>query len=319
MAEFEFDVDASIAAGWNRFAAHLADLLRALPPGGMFELPVPGPGSSVTAPAPTDGPCIRFTHRDSGTVHAEVTDEANGDTTAFLGESRLAHLAERGWVAGHGVASVTITGGRELEAAHLVAGTLERVFGVPHPVFLHDAVESLPTRRDERGAPSDIHDEGDASGGHVDFRPQTISCPDEATRAVRTALAQVYRREVPSDENDVFAVPAGCLLLFVRAHRSLPLIVFRSPLVSSIADPVAAAAEVATLNRESLWCRYVFDGETIYAESELVDRVFLPVNFKIQLAEVTAELVDVHTDLVRRVAGRRWRELHNDDDHPPAT
>ena len=315
MAEFEFDVDASITAGWDRFAAHLAELVRALPPGGTFELPVPGP--PLTDSAPPDSPCIRFTRRDARGVHAEVTDAASENSPVDLGPQRLEHLRSLGWGTGSHDPHVTVTDGRELEAAHLVSGTLERVFGIPHPVFLHDAVDPAPTGRaptvTDSPAPAERPD------GHEDFRPQAISCPDEATRAIGTALAQVYRRDVPADENDVYAVPAGCLLLFIRAHRSLPLIVFRSPLVSSIADPDSAAAEVATLNRDSLWCRYVFDGRTIYAESELVDRVFLPINFKIQLAEVASELVDVHTDLVRRVAGRRWRELRSDDDHPPAT
>lgn len=303
MPEFEFDVDASIAAGWNRFAVHLADLLRDLAAGGTFDLAVPVLG----APSART-PCIRFTRPASDVVHAEVSDGALDDPPVQLSDDQHAQLAALGWVrrtpSPASGAYYTAPDGRVLELAHLVAGTMERVFGVPHPVFLHDVPDPGTEHTPAPGA-----DPGSALAEDADFRPLPISCPDEATRAIGTALAEVYARAVPADENDVFTVPAGCVLLFVRAHRSLPLIVFRSPLVAAVADVDAAETEIAVLNRDSLWCRYVFDGETVYAESEHVDRVFVPVNFKIQLTEVTAELDDVYEDLARRVGGKRWHDL----------
>ncbi|MFD2393831.1 hypothetical protein ACFSSF_08430 [Dietzia aerolata] len=129
-----------------------------------------------------------------------------------------------------------------------------------------------------------------------------------------TALSEVYNDRVEVDDHDVFTVPTACVVVFVRAHRSMPLIVFRSPLVPVVEDAAAAETEVAILNRDSLWCRYVFDGKAIVAESEFVDRVFVPVNFKIKLAEIVAELDDVYPDLARRVASSQWRDLHSADD-----
>ena len=350
MPEFEFDVDASIAAGWDRFAARLATLLRDLVPGATFDLAVP----VLDAPS-SSAPFLRFTGVDPGLVHAEVSGGGSGDSPTPLSGVQLGQLAALGWRAGadpgpgsDSPASATpppatppsatpppatpppatpppatvvpaarssVTPGPQVtwppdrapELAQLVARTMERVFGVPHPVFLQDVVDS-----DALAAP------GGSTGAvpdDADFRPRTITDPDEATRAVGDALAEVFRRRVDADEHGVFTVPAGCVLLFVRAHRSLPLIVFRSPLVASVEDVAAAETEVAILNRDSLWCRYVFDGRTISAESEFVDRVFVPVNFKIQLAELSAELDDVYADLARRVAGRRWRDLRAADDH----
>ena len=148
----------------------------------------------------------------------------------------------------------------------------------------------------------------------LDFLPITITDPDQATQAMALALSEVYDGRVEADEHDVFTVPAGCVVVFVRAHRSMPLIVFRSPLVPAVEDAAAAETEVAILNRDSLWCRYIFDGKAVYAESEFVDRVFVPVNFKIQLAEISAELDDVYPDLARRVAAKQWRDLHSADD-----
>lgn len=315
MHEFEFDVDASIAAGWDRFADQLAGLLRALAPGGTFDLTVPVLGQPTA-----QTPYLRFKCHEAGLIHAEVSGVGSGEVLVPLRPDQLDQLTDLGWTPAQGLdrpagtTSVTVssTTAQARETAHLVAGTMERVFGIPHPVFLNDVTgpqhpdASCATSADTGSEPEDM-----------DFRPHPISCPDEATLAVGTALAQVFDREVPADENDVFTVPAGSVLLFIRAHRSLPLIVFRSPLISSVEDVGAAETEVAILNRDSLWCRYVFDGESVYAESEFVDRVFLPVNFKIQLAEVSAELDDIYEDLARRVSGKRWRDLRAVDDHHP--
>lgn len=313
MPQHEFDVDASIAAGWDRFATHLAGLLRDLAPGGTFDIAVPVLGSPSS-----QTPYVRFTATETGRILAEVSGGDGPEESCRLRPDQLGQLARLGWngaSGAHGVGPsasapgphVTVTPEGALDAAHLVAGTLERVFGIPHPVFLHDATG--PTRP----APAEP---GDAPPEDPDFASVAIGSPDEATRAVGTALAEVYEREVPADEHDVFAVPAGSALLFVRAHRSLPLVVFRSPLVTAVGDATAAETEVAILNRDSLWCRYVFDGETIYAESELVDRVFVPVNFKIQLSEVAAELDDVDEDLARRVGGKRWLDLRAAEERP---
>ena len=327
MPAFEFDVDASIAAGWDRFASRLADLLRDLIPGATFDLAVPVLG----APSPLT-PFIRFTAVGQRRLEAEVSGGGSDDAPAPLRPEQLAQLAALGWRAADAEAAAMPTPGpqvalptdRATELAHLVAGTLEQVFGIRHPVFLHDVVGV-----DEPDAPATalgpdpattatVHPGGPTapagSGDEDDFRPQPITDPDQATRAVGAALAEVYRRRMHPDEHDVFTVPAGCVLLFVRAHRSLPLIVFRSPLVTGVQDAAAAETEVAILNRDSLWCRYVFDGSTITAESEFVDRVFVPVNFKIHLAEITAELDDVYPDLARRVAGGHSRDLRASDD-----
>ncbi|MFN3338760.1 MAG: TY-Chap domain-containing protein [Dietzia sp.] len=309
MPDFEFDVDASIAAGWDRFAARLAELLRDLVPGATFDLAVPVLGSPSTRT-----PYVRFTAIGADRIHAEVSGGGSEDSPEPLGPVRLEQLVALGWGLGPPTgavtpgANVTFPVDRASEAAHLVAGTMERVFGIPHPVFLHDVSDPEDAARVATGeqVPAD-----------ADFRSQPIATPDEATRALESALSEVYERRVTPDEHDVFTVPAGCVLLFVRAHRSLPLVVFRSPLVSSVEDPAAAETEVAILNRDSLWCRYVFDGTTISAEAEFVDRVFVPVNFKIQLAEISAELDDVYSDLAHRVAGRRWRDLRAADDHGP--
>lgn len=326
MPAFEFDVDASIAAGWDRFASHLADLLRDLIPGATFDLAVPVLG----APS-AHTPYIRFTAVNAGQVDAEVSGGGSEDAPTPLRPGQLAQLAALGWraadVEGHPDPRpgprVCLPTDRARELAHLVAGTLEQVFGIRHPVFLHDVTDTGGEDFAEAGPDESGGSHGSAAdaGGPAtdadDFRPQPITDPDQATRAVGAALAEVYRRRFRADEHDVFTVPAGCVLLFVRAHRSLPLIVFRSPLVSAVEDVAAAETEVAILNRDSLWCRYVFDGKAITAESEFVDRVFVPVNFKIQLAEVSAELDDIYPDLARRVAGKHWRDLRAVDDPDP--
>lgn len=332
MPESEFDVDASITAGWEHFADRLAGLLRALVPGATFDVSVPVLG----APS-THMPYVRFTADQPGHVYAEVSGGGTEDAPTPLRHAQVDQLTALGWRAGASASETRSTSEsaaavdravrpeiglpveRATELAHLVAGTMERVFGIPHPVFLHDVTDHDAAGEDTAGQDTTASAEPTANDGALDadFRPQPITDPDQATRAVGAALAEVYRGRVQADEHDVFTVPAGCVLLFVRAHRSLPLIVFRSPLVSGVEDAAAAETEVAILNRDSLWCRYVFDGETISAESEFVDRVFVPVNFKIQLAEIATELDDVYEDLARRVAGRRWRDLRAADDPGP--
>lgn len=339
MPDFEFDVDASIAAGWERFAARLAGFLRDLVPGATFDLTVPVLGTRAGCP-----PFIRFTAAeadsaippgappggssdppgamaDIGAIEAEVSGGGTEDDPAPLRAGQLEQLAGLGWTLPDHVTAgarprLRLPSYEAPHLAHLVAGTMERVFGIPHPVFLHDVIDGAEAGGADARGPAASHSSGPLPpvADDVDFRPLTITDPDLATRAMAVAMSEVYNGRVEADEHDVFTVPAGCVVLFVRAHRSMPLIVFRSPLISAVEDAAAAETEVAILNRDSLWCRYVFDGTTIFAESEFVDRVFVPVNFKIQLAEISAELVDVYPDLARRVAGKHWRDLHSTDD-----
>lgn len=303
MGEHEFDVDASILAGWARFSAHLAGLVRELTPGDTFDLAIP-----VAGRVDAGSPAVRFTGIPGPGVVVEIAGDSTIGPGRRLGEARREQLRVLGWADPDHGGDLTLHGTPE-DADRLgsvVGRTLETVFGVPHPAFLSDAGGTGAAAGDP---PPDRTQADDP-----DFVPFVISTPDEATRAVGTALAEVYARDMPADEHDVFAVPAGSALLFVRAHRSLPLVVFRCPLVSAVTDAGAAEREVAILNRDSLWCRYVFDGETIYAESELVDRVFVPVNFKIRLTEVATEIDDVDDDLARRVDGKRWLDLRGADE-----
>lgn len=371
MPEFEFDVDASIAAGWDRFASRLAGFLRDLVPGATFDLEVPVHGAPAgrtpsirfTAGDPlaansddrllADSPASSVAADETMIIEAEVSAGGTGDGPPPLFPGQLAQLESLGWAlaglpADKARPFLRLPAHEASHLAHLVAGTVERVFGIPHPVFLHDVINGassvagpapdgagspaapglpdpagagssgIPAAAGVAGAPSPGPEPGAdplaARAGDADFRPLTITDPDQATRAVAAALAEIYDGRVEADENDVFTVPAGCVVLFVRVHRSLPLIVFRSPLIPAVEDAAAAETEVAILNRDSLWCRYVFDGKTVFAESEFVDRVFVPVNFKIQLAEITAELADVYPDLARRVAGSNRRDLHSADE-----
>lgn len=355
MSEFEFDVDASIAAGWERFASRLAGFVRDLVPGATFDLTVPVPGVRHDST-----PYIRFTAIDPhtgdagdsgsmedgvpgtveasvpGSVVAVVSGGGDDDEPAPLRPHQYDMLAGLGWevppvdpyARGPRLPRMRVPLHETSHLAHLVAGTIEQVFGIPHPVFLHDVADTpsgaplAETTRAEPAASTTSARTAPVTPGHpatpasdpADFRSEPISDPDQATRAVRQALDEVYGDHVESDDQDLFTVPAGCVVLLIRAHRSMPLIVFRSPLVSMVEDAAAAETEVAILNRDSLWCRYVFDGKSIYAESELVDRVFVPVNFKIQLAEISAELDDVYPDLARRVSPGQWRDLHSADD-----
>ena len=346
MPEFEFDVDASIAAGWERFAARLAGFLRDLVPGATFDLTIPVPGTragytpfirftavragvgSTSATPPGGTPATPSAMAGTGSIEAEVSGGGSEDDPASLRAGQLDQLAGLGWT----LPDAHIEDGDEATAprprlclpadeathlAHLAAGTIERVFGIPHPVFLHDVIDGDPQPGSDGPGPTEtsaVEPDPALAADDVDFRPITITDPDQATRAVAAALSEIYNGRVEADEHDVFTVPAGCVVVFVRAHRSMPLIVFRSPLVPTVEDAGAAETEVAILNRDSLWCRYVFDGKSVYAESEFVDRVFVPVNFKIHFTEISAELDDVYPDLARRVAAKQWRDLHSADD-----
>ncbi|HJC61169.1 MAG TPA: hypothetical protein H9755_12700 [Candidatus Dietzia intestinigallinarum] len=347
MPDFEFDVDASIAAGWERFAARLAGFLRDLVPGATFDLAVPSPGTragitpyirftaeragggSTPAVAPGGASATPGATAGTGSIEAEISGGGREDDPVSLRAGQLDQLAGLGWTLPDPHIEddddpttaprprLSLPTYEATRLARLVAATIERVFGIPHPVFLHDVIDDgRPAGADGPAATerSPAVPEAAPVADDVDFRPIMITDPDQATRAVAAALSEIYHCRVEADEHDVFTVPAGCVVVFVRVHRSMPLIVFRSPLVPAVEDAGAAETEVAILNRDSLWCRYVFDGTSVYAESELVDRVFVPVNFKIHFTEISAELDDVYPDLARRVAAKQWRDLHSADD-----
>src|SRR5690625_3126836 len=263
MADSEFDVDASIAAGWDRFAARLADLLRTLQPGTTFDLTVPVLGTS-----PGHTPYFRFTSTGTGQIEATVSGGGTEDSPTPLRPAQLEQLGGLGWAAPASPGAggflpgprVVMPDDRTSDLAHLISGTMEQVFAIPHPVFLHDVVDCEDPESTSSTSDGPVPDD-------ADFRPQPITDPDQATLALEATLSELYRRRVRADQHGVVTLPAGHVLLFVRAHRSLPLIVLRSPLVSRVEDASAAETEVAILNRDSLWCRYVVDGETITADA----------------------------------------------------
>ena len=304
MPDFEFDVDASIAAGWERFAARLAGFCATSSPARpstspSSQVPVPGSRTSGSPRARWRLPGRRSRRRLGHTRchgghrfdQAEISGGGREDDPRLAqgGSSSISSPVWDGRCRTR-TSRTTTTHDRPrprlslptyeaTRLARLVAATIERVFGIPHPVFLHDVIDDgRPAGADGPAATerSPAVPEAAPVADDVDFRPIMITDPDQATRAVAAALSEIYHCRVEADEHDVFTVPAGCVVVFVRAHRSMPLIVFRSPLVPTVED--AGAAETSgdpqpgltvvpvCLRRKVRLCRV-----------EFADRVSVPV------------------------------------------
>src|SRR5699024_988468 len=116
MPEFEFDVDASIAAGWERFAGHLAGLLRALEPGVSFDMTVPALGTS-----PPESPYLRFTRPAAGRLYADVFGGGDAASPVPLSGEYLDRLDSLGWTARASTAHVTMSADHARTIARLVS------------------------------------------------------------------------------------------------------------------------------------------------------------------------------------------------------
>jgi len=195
--------------------------------------------------------------------------------------------------------------------AVMTVRALRDVFGVVHPVFL--SADNLA--QDDEAAPDH---------GMPSSQPSPVSDPDEpiavfpGDRAhlrslVDEALTPFFGHAPEHDEDGDIPVSSGSAVVFVMVPEGVPAIQLFAPLLCDVTDPDRAAFEVAVLNRDLSFIKFVATGDHVTACLYVPAWPFAPEHLRMMLAVMVEKVGEIGDDLVARVGGRRAIEPASED------
>ena len=322
LSEFAgFDLDRSTARAWSKFQARLADHVVDMDQNDLLLVEAE---SSVDDGDEGAAPYVQFCAWGEDLVRCEVSSNEFLADEHLLDSVGVETLRGLGWSApsagrddedpGEGSANFYIDLERS-EAdrlAVMAVRALRDVFGVAHPVFL--STDNLA--EDDEPAPS-LGVPASQSSAELD--------PDEATAVVARdrehlqelvdeALIPFFGYVPDHDEDDDIPVVAGSVLIFVRVLKSYPAIQMFSELVCQVTDLERAAFEVAVLNRDVQFIKFVLIEDRVLAQLFLPAWPFAPKHVRAMLALMAETVDEVDDDLAVRVGGRRTLDVADEED-----
>lgn len=312
MGDAGFDIDAGTSQAWREFTARLGDFLA-----GMQESDVLQVGTLHEADA-DDGvaPHVWFLNWGEGRLRGEVCSNANlapkfwldaEDESTLLALGWWAPEPDREWASDNWY-HLTRGGGAD-ELAVMAVGALREVYGVEHPALLvvaghgSDDVPDLgiPVARQEDDVEPD--------------EPLAVMAesPEELQEAVDLALRKMFRFQLEKDEDGDIPVLCQKAVLFVRVREDEPTIELFSNLVDGITDHEAAVREVAILNRDTQFFKFVLRDDRVLARCQLPALPFAPKQLRTLVTLMADMLDDTVDDLAERTGGQRWFALDEEE------
>ena len=313
MGDAAFDIDGSTARAWRQFTARLGDFLAdmqecdVLLVGTLHEL---DEGAGAT-------PYVQVLNWGGDRLRGEVCGNAYLAPQFWLDAEDESALLDLGWSAPEADRETTtenwfhLTDGGVDELAVMAVGALREVYGVEHPALLvvsghgsDDAPDlGIPVAQMEAGA-EDAHDET------VLVIPDS---PDELQEAVDAAMAILFERELEKDEDGDIPVVCGTAVLYVRVREEEPTIDLFSTLVDDITDHDAAVREVAILNRDTPFFKFVLVDDRVVARYQLPALPFAPWHLRNLVSKMVEMLEGCVDDLAGRTGGRRWLHVNSEE------
>jgi hypothetical protein len=271
-----------------------------------------GPGEvlKVAAEAAVDepesgcAPYIQFCRGEGDSVLGEVSGNRYLHASHRLDKEARRRLAEIGWSRPrpkHGLFNfgAEVDQSRADQLAVMAVTALQEVFAVMHPAFLVGDVQ--------------IGEDPDLPHAN------TVVPPDEPLATAsdgRKHLDQLVDQallplpgQVPDrdDDGDVRVV-SGTPVVFVRTGPHAPVITIWAEVAVEVGDLDRAKFEVAVLNRERPFAKFVLFDDRIVAQVHLPAAPFAPEHLRQMLAMMCALADEVDDDLAVRVRGRRFLE-----------
>jgi len=295
------DLDQVTAKAWRCFRRELADRIANIEPGDVLRVAVE---AAVDEPESGCAPYIQFCRGAGDSVLGEVSGNRYLHAAHRLDKDARRRLAEIGWSRPkpkHGLFNF----GAEVDQSHadqlavMAVTALQEVFAVMHPAFLVGDVQ--------------IGEDPDLPHAN------TVEPPDEPlaiTSAGRKHLDQLVDQallpmlgQVPDrDDDGDIPVVTGTAVVFVRTGPHVPVITLWAEVAVEIGDLDRAKFEVAVLNREQPFAKFVLLDDRIVAQVHLPAAPFAPQHLR-QMLAMMCELVDeVDDDLAVRVKGHRFLE-----------
>jgi len=295
------DLDQVTAKAWRCFRRELADRIANMEPGDVLKVAV-----EAAADEPESGcaPYIQFCRGQGDSVLGEVSGNRYLPAAHHLDKDARRRLTEIGWSRPKPKHDL-FNFGTEVDQSHadqlavMAVNALQEVFAVMHPAFLVGDVQigedpDLPHANtvEPPDEPLAITSDGRK---HLD---QLVD------QALLPMLGQVPNRD---DDGDI-PVVSGTAVVFVRTGPHVPVITLWAEVAVEIGDLDRAKFEVAVLNREQPFAKFVVLDDRIVAQVHLPAAPFAPQHLR-QMLAMMCELADeVDDDLAVRVRGRRFLE-----------
>lgn len=324
MGEFaEFDLDRSLARAWSRFQARLADHLAGMEDDDQLLVEAE---SSVEDDDAGAAPYVQFIAWGEDMLRAEVSsdhylasehllEEAGQEALTGLGFEAPTHAPEE--PDGSGSANFFIDEHRTEADRLAVMGVraLRDVFGVTHPAFL-----SADNLAEDAQEPADLGVRTpQAATEPLEGEPVAVypQGRDELQSLVDDVLTPLLGHPPEKDDDGDIPIVTGTSLVFVRVVPDAPVVELFSCLVSGVDDRKRAAFEVAVLNRDVQFLKFVLAGDSIIASLHLPAWPFAPEHLRAMLILMSTTVDRLDDDLAVRLDGRRAYEPDDEDSTEP--
>jgi hypothetical protein len=313
LSEFAgFDLDRSTERAWSRFQAKLADHLADMRDDDVLIV------SAESAVDDEDGgsaPYVQFVAWGETLLRSEVSSNEYLADAVRLDASGSHMIAGLGWHEpttdkddedpGEGSANFFLDVERSNadRLAVMTTRALRDVFGVAHPAFL-TAGGLDEAAEPELGIPSG------PGPSEVDVEQPAVfpRDRDHLAELVDRALTPFFGNAPLHDEDDDIPVVNGSALVFVRVADQIPAIQLFCCVVHGVTDADSAAFEVAVLNRDQAFLKFVLVEDRVMAHLWLPAYPFAPEHLRAMLAIMSQTVDAVDDDLARRVGGHRTFE-----------
>jgi hypothetical protein len=297
------DVDREIEHAWARFERRLTRRLRRLPDGRHLVLQTPREEGDDGA-----RPYVQVLSFDDGSARrCEVSSDDLLVPQARLGAAAEELYASLGFSPPSGEpADDAPNWWLHADAADCaqVASTAVRVlregFGVVHPLLL-EGMPPAPPGAD--GQPSQPGHEDDLEPVDPDTA-YPVSNEHELVALVDRTFATLTSDDVVRDEDGDWPVRLQGRTAWVRVLPGQPTIRLFAVLVHDIRWNRVAAREVAILNRDATFLRYVLEGDLLIAELDVDAGPFVPRHLMDAIARFHRATGPTVTDFALRTGGR---------------
>ena len=308
------ELDSSTAAAWTRFQAQLADHLAEMAEDDLLLLEA----ESSTEDDEGAAPYVQFSAWGDGQLRCEAVSNhylADRHRLRRVAQLRLWDLGfstptcDPGDLADSGSANfwVDATTGDADRLAVMAVRALRDVYGVTHPAFLtgHPIV-------DEGKPPSESLV---TTGGVIAEYPSDGF--DHLQRLVDEALTPWLGHPPNHDDDGDIPIDCGDVVVFARVLADKPVVRLFACVASDVEDLSRAASEVAILNRDTLFFKFLVLGDAIVMHADILAWPFAAAHVRDMVEHMCRSVGQIHDDLAARLS-TSTDEVQDDESLHPA-
>jgi hypothetical protein len=297
----DVDLDRATKKAWRRFRQELGERISGLERDEFIGVVVETAAGDAGAEC---APYVQILRDGADEVIGEVSGNHYLSQAHRLSKQDRRRLTEIGWsrpTPKEGLFNFRV----EVDLSHadqvaaMTVSALREVFGVPHPAFLVSDV--------------DIDEDPDLPCVEADAQadePLAVM-PDgreQLDQLVEKALVPFLGQVPKRDQDGDIPIICGTAVVFVQVLPHAPIIKIWAELAVEITDLDRARFEVAVLNRDQPFAKFVLIGDKVVGLVHLPAAPFVPVHLRETLGVMCHLAEELDTDLAIRVSGRRLLE-----------